>query len=260
MLTLGDLAADGVAVIDLAAIGAEIEPAGIGVLRHHAVGGADEARLVELMVARHRKFQNIDFVALDHVLQDRTVVDETRRQRLQVLHAAVILLYDIDLAFELERQPQGQCNAAHRRELPVERAEALGIAGHVVEQDRGRRAAALLREHVGERAHLDVPMGAVDPAQLAQPVDLFEPAAQPAIVHARLRCGFGTDAGHADLRGNSGGGVAPPDRLYTTVYSRTETVEDLMLRRRHACVPPSRSMSSPTGTKTHMLPAIRYSL
>jgi hypothetical protein len=36
VLALGDLAADGFAVIDLAAIGAEIEPAGVGVFGHHA--------------------------------------------------------------------------------------------------------------------------------------------------------------------------------------------------------------------------------
>ena len=71
VLAFGDLAAHGLAVVDLAAIGAEIEPAGVRVLRHHAVGGADEARLVQLVVARHRKFQHVDVVAFDHVLEHR---------------------------------------------------------------------------------------------------------------------------------------------------------------------------------------------
>ena len=71
VLALGDLAADRLAVIDLRAIGAEIEPAGVGVLRHHAVGGADEARGVQLVVARHRELQHVDGVALHHVLEDR---------------------------------------------------------------------------------------------------------------------------------------------------------------------------------------------
>ncbi len=82
VLALGDLAADGLAVIDLAAIGAEIEPAGVGILGHDAAGGADEARLVGLVMARHRKFQHVDGVALDDVLEDRPVIDEARRQRL----------------------------------------------------------------------------------------------------------------------------------------------------------------------------------
>ena len=113
VLALGDLAAHRLAVIDLAAIGAEIEPAAVGILRHHAVGGADEARLVQLVVARHRKFQHVDVVALEHVLEDRPVVDEARRQGLQVLHAGVIFLHDVDLALVFERQ--AQASSAMRR-------------------------------------------------------------------------------------------------------------------------------------------------
>ena len=84
MFALGDLAADGLAVIDLGAIGAEIEPAGVGILRDDAVGGADIARLVLLVMARHREFQHVDLVALDHVLEDRPVFHEARRDGLQV--------------------------------------------------------------------------------------------------------------------------------------------------------------------------------
>ena len=71
VLALGDLAADGVAVIDLRTIGAEIEPAVVGVLGDHAAGGADVARLVLLVMQRHRKFQHVDCVAFEHVLQHR---------------------------------------------------------------------------------------------------------------------------------------------------------------------------------------------
>src|SRR5262249_854196 len=42
VLALGDLAADGLAVVNLAAVGAEVEPTRIGILRHYAVGSADE--------------------------------------------------------------------------------------------------------------------------------------------------------------------------------------------------------------------------
>jgi hypothetical protein len=78
VLALGDLAADGLAVIDLAAIGAEIEPAAVGVLGHDRAGGADEARLVGFVMARHREFEHVDRVALDDVLENRPVVDEAR--------------------------------------------------------------------------------------------------------------------------------------------------------------------------------------
>src|ERR1051326_6551304 len=67
-LALGDLAADGLAVIALAAIGAEIEPAVVGVFGDDAARGADEARLVGLVMARNREFQYVDGVALDDVL------------------------------------------------------------------------------------------------------------------------------------------------------------------------------------------------
>ena len=80
VLALGDLAADGVAVIDLRAVGAEIEPAGVGILGHDAAGGADIARLVLLVVQRHRELQHVDGVAFEHVLQHRPVLHDARRR------------------------------------------------------------------------------------------------------------------------------------------------------------------------------------
>ena len=184
VLALGDLAADRLGVIDLAAIGAEIEPAFVGVLGDDAVAGADEARGVELVVTRHREFQHIDGIALDDVFEDRPVLDEARRQRFEVAHALMIALHDVDLAVMLERQAEGQGDAADRGELAVECAIAVRIARHVVEQDGRRLATALLGHHVGDRAHLDVPMGAVDALKFPHLVDLFEPAAQAAILHS----------------------------------------------------------------------------
>src|SRR5262249_38833700 len=70
VLAFGDLAADRVAIIDLRAIGAEVEPAVIGVFGNDAIAGTDEARLVEFVMARYGKFQHVDFVAFEHVLQN----------------------------------------------------------------------------------------------------------------------------------------------------------------------------------------------
>ena len=72
-LALGDLATDRFRVVDLRAIGAKIEPAGIGVLHDNAIGCADIPRLILLMVPRHRKFQYVNIVALDHVLENRPI-------------------------------------------------------------------------------------------------------------------------------------------------------------------------------------------
>ena len=82
VLALGDLAPDGLAVVNLAAISAEIEPTRVGILGDDAVGGADEARFIELMVPWHGKFEHVDIIAFEHILEHGAVVDETRRQRL----------------------------------------------------------------------------------------------------------------------------------------------------------------------------------
>ena len=108
--------------------------------------------------------------------------------------------HDVDLALVFERQAERQSDAAHGGQLPVERAEAPGIAGYVVEQERRRAAAARFRKHVGDGTHLDVPVGAIDLAQLPHLVDLFEPAAQPAVLHPLFRRCIGASAGHGVLR------------------------------------------------------------
>src|SRR5690349_15330527 len=114
VLAFSDLAADGPAVIDLAAISAEIVPAAVGILGDHTVGGADEAGLIALVVPRYREFEHIDGVALDHIFENRAVIDVTRRQRTQVLHARVVALHDIDLAPVFERQAERERDALDR--------------------------------------------------------------------------------------------------------------------------------------------------
>ena len=121
VLAFGDLATDRLAIIDLAAISAEIVPAAVGVLGHDAVGGTDEARFVTFVVPRHRKFQNVDRVAFDDLFENRTVVNIARRQRPQVLHARVIALHDVDLAVVVQRQPERERDAFDGGKLAVKR-------------------------------------------------------------------------------------------------------------------------------------------
>src|SRR6185437_1229697 len=103
VLALGDLAADRLAVIDLIAIGAEVEPAGVRVLRDDAVRRADIARLVSLVMARHGKLEDVALVALDDVLEDRSALDGARLERSHLLHPRVIALHDVDLALVRSR-------------------------------------------------------------------------------------------------------------------------------------------------------------
>jgi hypothetical protein len=192
VFAFGDLTADGLAVVNLRAIGAEIEPALVGILGDDAVGGADEACLVLLVVARHREFEHVAGVAFHDVLQNGAVLHETRRDRFHVRHAGVEALNDVDLALLLQRQAERQRDALHRREMSIEGAEAFRIARHLVEQDRRRGVVAALGQHLRDAAHFRVPMRAVDVQQFADALHLVEPAPQAvAIMDLRFEIGIG---------------------------------------------------------------------
>src|SRR5262249_42750908 len=114
VLALGDLAADRLAVIDLGAIGAEVEPALIRIPGDDAICGADEARLVELMMPRYREFEHIDGGIPNDIFEDRSVFDFARWQRPEVAHTLMIALHNINLAVMFERQSQREGNASNR--------------------------------------------------------------------------------------------------------------------------------------------------
>ena len=63
VLAFGDLAADGFAVVDFAAVGAEIIPVGVGVFGDAHVGSADIPVGVGLVVDRYRQLEHVDLVA-----------------------------------------------------------------------------------------------------------------------------------------------------------------------------------------------------
>jgi len=127
VLALGDLTADGLAVIDLAAVGAEIEPAGVGILRHHAVGGPMKRALSCSWWRGTGNFSTSTSSPSITFSKIGPVVDEAGRQRLHLVHAGVIVFHDVDLALEIERR-QRQGDAARRGELPIERAVAFRVA------------------------------------------------------------------------------------------------------------------------------------
>src|SRR5258708_11405040 len=92
VLALGYLAADRPAIVDLRTIGAEIEPAFIGILRDDAVGGADEPRGVEFVMPRHWKLQHVDIIALNNIFKDRAVSHVAWRKRCQLRNSFSVVL------------------------------------------------------------------------------------------------------------------------------------------------------------------------
>jgi hypothetical protein len=125
----------------------------------------------------HGEFENVDFVVAIDVLEDRTGVDEARRDRLEVLHAVAIGAHDVHRAFglgEAERHRQTVRRRGHARQD----AEALRIARDVVEQNRRRVFRSRVIDHLGDGADFEVPIGPVDLLQLAQGVGASQPLAQ----------------------------------------------------------------------------------
>src|SRR5581483_8447313 len=103
---------------------------------------------------------------------------------------------DVGLVLVFERQAESQRNPLDRRELAVKRAIAFRIARHVVEKNRRRLAFAALGEHLRDRAHLAVPVGAADLLELAQFLHLLEPIAQAAVAHRAVISSHSFRSGH----------------------------------------------------------------
>ena len=67
------------------AIGAEIEPAFIGIARDSDARRTDKSAAIELMNFRHWKFQYVDGVAGHGVFKDRSCLYNSRRNRLKLV-------------------------------------------------------------------------------------------------------------------------------------------------------------------------------
>ena len=76
--------AGGVAVVRHHAIGAEIDPAGVGIAHDHDVVGADIAAAVLLVDHRHRKLEQVDGLVAVDVFQDRPILHRHRRDQVEV--------------------------------------------------------------------------------------------------------------------------------------------------------------------------------
>jgi hypothetical protein len=146
------------------AIRAAVDPVLFGVAHDHEIVGADVAPAVVLVQFGRRKFENVD-LGFDYILQNRPASHDPWRNRLVRLHPIPVGPDDVQRVGG-HRKSEHDRHALCRVRRARKRAVAFRVAGNVLEQDRGRRRLAV--DDLRERAHLEVPVGAADTAQLAR--------------------------------------------------------------------------------------------
>src|SRR5207237_6003010 len=78
-----------VAVVRHHAVGAEIDPAGVGIAHDHAAIGADIAAAILLVDHRHRKLEQIDRLIAVDILDQRPIRHGHRRDEFEAPFHAV---------------------------------------------------------------------------------------------------------------------------------------------------------------------------
>ncbi len=173
-----DVEPDALAVVDHHAVGAAVDPAGVGVAGDDEAAGADVAPAVVRVPQGRRELRHVDRVALDRVLEHRPVGDDLMRDRLQVLGVRVIAARQLGLG-EMLRETQRQVFA--RAGEPVDQqAEAGRTAFDVVEQHR--RRALVVAHHLDHLAHVGMPVGTLHDLQIAHGLHRGEPVAQVVVL------------------------------------------------------------------------------
>ena len=147
----------------------------VRVLGHDHVGGADVAAAVLVVPLGHRQLQHVDVVAGEHVLVERALVHVLRRDQRRVVEAFLpggdeLVAGDVGGQVGGEGGPLEGFHHAHQH--PV----AFGVVLDVVEQQRGGVLPA--PGHLGQRADLQVPVAARNPAKLAHGIHLLEPLSE----------------------------------------------------------------------------------
>ena len=163
------------AVLGLDAVGAVVDPAGVGMLHDHHAAGADVAAAVVLVPFRRRDLEDVDVGARGDVLHQRPVVDRDRRNGLGVLHVGAPVAHEVHLA-GVGRHAEREIDPPHRGEDVRDHAVAARKAGDVVEHHRRRAHGALI--DVDDAADLLIALGAGDGHELAGRFHLREPDAQ----------------------------------------------------------------------------------
>ncbi len=167
VLAGADVHAHGVALEDLVAVGADVDPVGVGVAQDVEAGGADEAAAVPRVPDGHREGVQVDRVAFQHVLQHGAVGGLDRRDRAKFVEDAAPegdqALVGGHLLGEAQRH-----RLALRRAAGVDQHAVAGrVARDLVEQHR-RRALGVVQQ-LGDLADTALPVHAASATDAARP-------------------------------------------------------------------------------------------
>src|SRR5262245_6987825 len=160
-----DVEAERIFIVNHHSVGSEIDPALIGVARDVNRARADVTPAVKLVPLRRRKLPHVDVFAFGDILCHGAGLDDFRLDVFDVIDAAFERVNEIEPAVaDLHMQRRG--DAVDRVHAVRENTIALRVALDVVEEQRLALLAAMVAQ-LGNRADLDIPVGAVDGFQFS---------------------------------------------------------------------------------------------
>ena len=176
VLALGAHHGRDVRAVRLHAIGAVVDPAGVGIAHDHHVAGADVVAAVVLVPARRRDLGDVDVLAGVDVLQERPGLDH-RRAGCCAPPSCSVRQYDTSSTAE---PSAGRPSVRLMRRTEVRMFARMrwpcAIARNVVEQHR--RVAHLAHVEIDDAADLLLALGARDLLHLAGGPQRLDPGAQ----------------------------------------------------------------------------------
>ena len=173
---------EGILVNHHRSISADVHPTGIRVALDDAMLGAEEPGRVHFMEPRYGKFQQIDLVARQHVLQDGTGRYGLRGDAADVLAFLVPVLMQLHRLHFAFVQAQGLGDPPGGSDGAEEIAEALGITGRLIEQHRRPGALAVAVDELDDGTHFDIPTGPLHLLQFASFLDCRQEFAQVPVI------------------------------------------------------------------------------
>ena len=151
---------DVIPVLHHGAVGSAVDPVRVWVAHDDEIIRADVAAAVVLVQERHREFQHVHFAVAVDVLEHRPLRHGPGRDRPVGLHAVAIGAHHVE-RIAGDRQPERNRQPLRRVGGAGEKSHAFRVTWYVLEQDRGRLAPGVVHD-LGERAHFQLPVGALD--------------------------------------------------------------------------------------------------
>ena len=186
MLARGHPDAASIFVVHHHAVGGRVHPIAIGISDRHHVIRPDIAPTVLLVKQGNRELVEVNVLVAIDVLEDGAFVHFHRRDQRELLaHPLAEGLHHIGGSPRLGKA-QGVGETAGGVGRARQHAGALGVTGHLVEQERrGFSLAGFLANHLRKCPHLQVPAHALKALELAHLVDAHEKI--PKILVADIR-------------------------------------------------------------------------